>query len=194
MGIIRQPQPVLLLIAAFSPDMNVLNQGKLLATDTFGPLYAESELFRFDEFTNYYDEEMGPVLYKQLWCFDAPILPDALARIKVQTNGWEEEFAEAFSASVNSRRPLNLDPGYIDPGKLILASTKDHAHRIYLGRGIFAETTLMYTQKHWQALPWSYPDYQSPGYQAFLSQCREQIKKLRTETARAGHGTKKKEK
>ncbi|MDR3182709.1 MAG: DUF4416 family protein [Planctomycetaceae bacterium] len=61
-----------------------------------------------------------------------------------------------------------------------MASTKDHAHRIYLSQGIFAETTLIYTQKHWQALPWSYPDYQSGNCQTFLTQCRELLKRLRT--------------
>ena len=70
-------------------------------------------------------------------------------------------------------RPLNLDPGYITPAKLVLASTKDHAHRIYLRDGIFAEVTLVYRQRKWQPLEWTYPDYRRDDYQRFFTQCRE---------------------
>jgi hypothetical protein len=100
-----------------------------------------------------------------------------LPKIKCLTNDWEIEFKSVSACS--AERPLNIDPGYIDLGKLILASTKDHAHRIYLSEGIFAETTLMYTQKQWKPLPWTYPDYQSTGYQKFLIKCREYLKTKR---------------
>jgi hypothetical protein len=70
-------------------------------------------------------------------------------------------------------RPLNLDPGYITPAKLLLASTKDHAHRIYLAEGIYAEITLMFRQRRWQPTEWTYPDYRRDDYQEFFSQCRE---------------------
>ena len=70
-------------------------------------------------------------------------------------------------------RHLNLDRGYLTPAKLVLASTKDHAHRIYLRDGIFAEVTLVYRQRKWQPLEWTYPDYRRDDYQAFFTQCRE---------------------
>ena len=99
---------------------------------------------------------------------------------------WEAQRAAECPGGVP--RPLNLDPGYIDLGKLILASTKDHLHRIYLKEGIFAETTLYYSQKAWQKLPWTYPDYQSAGYQAFLTECRDHLRQLRRSEA-ARHDT-----
>lgn len=72
-------------------------------------------------------------------------------------------------------RPLNLDPGYLTPAKLVLASTKDHAHRIYLRDGIFAEVTLVYRKGKWQPLEWTYPDYRRDDYQQFFTRCRERL-------------------
>ena len=70
-------------------------------------------------------------------------------------------------------RPLNLDPGYITAAKLVLASTKDHAHRIYLQDGIYAEVTLAYRHRAWQPLEWTYPDYRRADFQEFFTRCRE---------------------
>ncbi len=121
---------------------------------------------------------MGPALPKRFWVFENLIDPARLATIKRATNDWEAEIGARLQAEGRSDgpRPLNLDPGYIDLGKLILASTKDHAHRIYLRDGIFAETTLMYTQKSWRALPWSYSDYQDAKNQTFFTECREYLR------------------
>lgn len=183
MGIIRQHPPVMLFMAAFSHDQEIVRQGKKMVIDRFGPILLESDFFRFDEFTNYYSREMGEHLYKQLWAFEQLISPGELAPIKVETNRMEEQAVSAnlphppLSPGTPSRL-LNLDPGYIDLGKLILASTKDHCHRIWLGEGIFAETTLIYTKKSWQSLPWTYPDYQSPAYQHFLSECRAELYRM----------------
>lgn len=191
MGEIRRPNPVLLIIAAFAAKEESLVWGRKRAEAEFGPIWRESPTFFFNEFTHYYDREMGPVLPKRFWAFENLIDMGRLAEIKVRTNGWEEErardpaarmtvSAEAADSSATSfRRPLNLDPGYIDLGKLILASTKDHRHRIYLRDGIFAETTLYFTQKEWRTLPWTYPDYQSEGYQRFFSECRDHLHELR---------------
>ena len=90
-----------------------------------------------------------------------------LADIKRQTNAWEAEYA-ALGLHPEPR-PLNLDPGYITLAKLVLASTKDHAHRIYLGDGIYAEVTLAYRDRRWQPLEWTYPDYRRDDYQQFFT-------------------------
>ena len=177
MGLIHCPKPVLLFMAVFSFDTSAFDWVRKRAEVQWGPLVLESESFPFETFTDYYAQTMGETLPKRLWGFENLISPDALPKIKCLTNDWESEFKSVTVCSVE--RPLNIDPGYIDLGKLILASTKDHAHRIYLSEGIFAETTLMYTQKQWKSLPWTYPDYQSAGYQAFLTQCREYLKSKR---------------
>ena len=164
-------------MAVFSADSSAFHWVRQRTDDQWGPLALESEPFPFETFTDYYAQAMGEILPKRLWAFESLISPDMLPKIKCLTNAWEEEFKSTAVCPVE--RPLNIDPGYIDLGKLILASTKDHAHRIYLSEGIFAETTLMYTQKKWKSLPWTYPDYQSAGYQEFLTRCREYLKTKR---------------
>jgi hypothetical protein len=180
MGLIHFPKQVLLLMAVFSPDSSAFDWVRKRAEAQWGALVLESESFPFETFTDYYAKEMGEKLPKRLWAFERLIQPDLLPTIKCLTNEWESEF-KSFTTSP-ADRPLNLDPGYIDLGKLILASTKDHAHRIYLSDGIFAETTLIYTQKQWKSLPWTYPVYQSTDTQTFPTQCRECLKSKRPST------------
>ena len=165
-----------MILPAFAAAETTLLWAKEQVSELFGPVALESNLFRFDRFTDYYEPSMGAELFKRIWAFENLIDPERLAAIKVVTNRLEEEYAE-LHASPEIVRPLNLDPGYIDLGKLVLASTKDHAHRIYLQQGIFAELTLIYTKKHWQPLPWTYPDYQSKEYHMFFDQCRKFLRK-----------------
>jgi hypothetical protein len=90
---------------------------------------------------------------------------------KLLTNQWEVEYAQA--AGLPEPRPLNLDPGYLTLGELVLASTKDFAHRIYVGRGIHAEVTLYYKHPRWQHHEYTFADYRREDYQRFFSDCRE---------------------
>ena len=175
MGEIRKKQLVLPFVAAFASEQRAVDRGREMLSDVFGEPIFMSRFFRFDEFTDYYEPSMGRVLYKQLWSFGKLWDPENLADLKITTNGFEEEYARQSHDTAAVKRPLNLDPGYIDLGKLVLASTKDHSHRIYLRNGIFAEVTLIYTKKIWQKLPWTYPDYQSSDYHEFLNQSRDYL-------------------
>ena len=179
MGAIRQCKPTLLLVAAFGATEEALALGKEKVEREFGAIAKESATYRFDDFTQYYEKEMGSALNKRFWVFENLVDPGELASIKIMTNLWEQEIGDRLyrEGKAETPRPLNLDPGYIELGKLILASTKDHAHRIYLRDGIFAETTLMYTQKEWKALPWSYADYRDAKNQEFFTECRSYLKK-----------------
>ncbi len=185
MGQIHCPNHVLFFIAVFSSQNAAFPWARRRLEELFGPVELESETFATEDFTDYYAKSMGPELPKRLWAFRKLIDPAELAQIKVLTNSLEEEFSVISACSLcNSpiSRFINLDPGYVDLGKLILASTKDHAHRIYLSQGIFAETTLQYTQKVWKPLPWTYPDYQTEGCHAFLNRCRDYLVKKRADT------------
>jgi hypothetical protein len=113
---------------------------------------------------------MGPGLRKVFWLFENRWDPGCLADVKILTNRWEEEYAAA--AGLPEPRPLNLDPGCLSLAKLVLASTKDHSHRIYLGQGIYAEITLFYSQQRWHARPWTFADYRRDDYQQFFLQGR----------------------
>src|ERR1700744_4898386 len=141
MGAIHPPSPVLLLMAAFSRDDAALEWGRQRAAAAWGPIALASPAFAF-EATAYYEPTMGAGIKKCFWAWQQPIDPGRLAQLKLTTNAWGEE--NAALARQPEARPLNLDPGYITQAKLVLASTKDHAHRMYLADGIYAEITLFY--------------------------------------------------
>lgn len=165
--------PVLLLMAAFSRYDDALEWAKRRAEEAWGPIARESERFEFAE-TSYYDATMGAGLKKVFWAFRRPFDPEQLVEVKLATNGWEEEYAGL--AGKAESRPLNLDPGYLTLGKLVLASTKDFAHRIYLSRGIYAEVTLQYRHHRWEHHQYTFPDYRREDYQRFFSECRGEIR------------------
>lgn len=170
MGVPYPPNPALLIIAASSRYDDALAWGLHQAEREFGPVAARSDAFDFTE-TDYYAAEMGAGLKKQFWAFATPIDPGRLAAIKLTTNLWEAEYAGAGLHP--EPRPLNLDPGYLTLAKLVLASTKDHAHRIYLAEGIYAEVTLSYRSGGWQSFDWTYPDYRRADFHEFFLQCRK---------------------
>jgi hypothetical protein len=170
MGDIHEPAPVQLLIAVVSRHEAALIWAREKAVQRFGPLACESAAFDFTE-TDYYTATMGSNLKKQFLAFAQLIAPGSLPEIKQQTNDWEAQYAA--TAGHVEPRPLNLDPGYITPAKLVLASTKDHAHRIYLRDGIYAEVTLNFRKHRWQVQEWTYPDYRRDVYLQFFSRCRE---------------------
>ncbi len=118
---------------------------------------------------------MGSGLKKQFFGFEQLIDPAALVDLKLRTNAWEADYAALGRHA--EERPLNLDPGYITLAKLVLASTKDHSHRLYLGRGIYAEITLGFRAGAWQANEWTYPDYRRADFQRFFVDCREVLKR-----------------
>jgi hypothetical protein len=114
---------------------------------------------------------MGTGLRKNFLVFRELVAADRLAEIKLRTIGLEQELAR--SGLYPEPRPLNLDPGFLLLGKFVLATTKDQAHRIYLGDGIYAEVTLRFHAGRFEAWPWTYADYQLPEVREFLGQARE---------------------
>jgi len=173
MGDINEPKAVLPLIAVSSRYDAALAWAQQRAVEEFGPLRQVSEAFDFSE-TDYYQATMGKELKKQFVTFEALIDPGMLPQVKRLTNAMEQEYAELHDHP--EPRPLNLDPGYLTLAKLVLASTKDHAHRIYLSDGIYAEVTLNFRKGAWQRSDWTYPDYQRDDFQAFFTSCRQTLR------------------
>ncbi len=159
MGQIRPCQPVKLIFGVITgiPDLLEGVYGRI--SDRFGQIDYTSPLLPFNH-TTYYDDEMGKGLHRQFVSFEQLIPPDDLSSTKLFANAIESEIVRADTES----RQVNLDPGYISSSKLVLASTKDHAHRIYLQRGIYAEITLRFHCKTFHAWEWTYPDYQTQAY------------------------------
>ncbi len=170
MGQPRTPQPVKLIVSAFAPGDDLLQTAKSCLLAEWGPIDWESTLLPF-EHTPYYAAEFGSNLVRRIWAFRHLIDPGDLAAIKVRSNEIEQRLA------VEGRRRVNLDPGYLCLAKLVLATTKNHGHRIYIGRspdtvGIYAEVTLQYRDRAFRPWPWTYPDYATPEYCKMFEEIR----------------------
>jgi len=173
MGKPKAPQPVKLLVSAFAPGDALLAEAREATIAEWGATDWESDLLPFDH-TAYYRREFGTGLVRRIWTFERLIDPGALAAIKGRTNELEQRWI------VDGKRTVNLDPGYVSMAKLVLATTKNHGHRIYLGQGIYAEVTLQYRDKAFRPWPWSYPDYATPGYcRLFEAIRRRYVEQLR---------------
>jgi hypothetical protein len=166
-------RPVMLLMAAFSRHPTALAWARRRAERQWGPTALVSEPFPFWQ-TDYYAATMGTGLQKVFWAFHRPFDPALLADAKRIAGEWEADCVREFDFA--EPRPLNLDPGYLSEAKLVLASTKDHWHRVYLRDGIFAEVTLHFQDRDWRSHPWTYPDYRQPEYHEFFSRCRQHLR------------------
>ena len=166
-------------------DANAAARGRGELVQAFGPIDAEAGPWPFDQ-TDYYRRETGPEIRRFFVSFMRLVDPAQLPRIKRTTNDIEATLARAYRAT-GPPRPINLDPGYVAPDKLVLATTKNRAHRIYLDAGIYAEVTLRYENRQWRAWPWTYPDYAAETYHAFFIAVRHTLhEQLRRETRANG--------
>jgi hypothetical protein len=166
----RAHVPVLLVTAVFSRHLDSLATARAKLEQIYGPLQLSSSPFIFNQ-TTYYEASMGPDLRKQFFAFRDPVAPERLPDIKLRTNALEEEIAA--TRLYPEARPVNIDPGLLELGKFLLATTKDQAHRVYLRDGIFAEVTLRYHAGMFEPWPWTYADYRLPCVHEFLQQARE---------------------
>lgn len=167
MGTLREQLPVKAIIGVLTAEPSLLPTVYQELTHPLGPIDFKSELLPFTS-TTYYESEMGHGLQRQFISFERLIPAETLADMKLLTNQVEQTFVRAGTA----RRRVNLDAGYVCMAKLVLASTKDHAHRIYLRDGIYAEITLRFYRKTFQPWEWTYPDYRSATYIAIFNQIR----------------------
>ena len=169
MAAIRDFNLVKLFAGVLISDIHLLPRAEQLLSDLYGPIDHRSGVIPFN-FTNYYAKEMGVSVERVFFSFERLIEADQLPEIKRKTNALEEELARPKTTVT---RPVNLDPGYLEHAKVILASTKNFYHRIYLGGGIFGEVTMHFRNNAYQFFPWTYPDYQSGAYQEFFLQVRK---------------------
>ena len=173
MGNVLPTNDALLIAAIFSRDLVAIDWAKERLTAEWGAIVLASRLYDHEE-TRFYEKTMGAGLKKCFVAMQQLIDPATLPSCKLASNAWEEEGAKRLASDV--ARPVNIDPGYITEAKLVLATTKDRDHRIYLSQGIFAEVTLHFQAGKWQPRPWTYPDYQRADYHEFFSQCRDYLR------------------
>src|SRR5271157_1201442 len=154
----------LVIPALFSDEVKLSAAVERLA-GLFGETDFKSESFPFT-YTDYYFAEMGPSIRRIFFSFKRLIEIPELIQIKKASNKIELELSEKNS------RPVNLDPGYLELGKFVLATTKDQQHRLYMGGGIYEEITLYFKDREWRHWDWTYPDYRTPLYKGILYNIR----------------------
>jgi hypothetical protein len=157
---------VKLIIGFIYKDEAIFIKIKEKLKNKFGRLDFESSGMNFN-YTDYYEPEMGKQLKRKFISFSRLIPIADLYRVKLYTNRLEAKFLKS------GLRQVNIDPGYLDLAKLVLATTKDYAHRIFLRKGIFAEITLTFRGNSFSANEWTYPDYRSKDYIDIFNQIRK---------------------
>ena len=166
MSVPHTPKPAKLIIGIFTQEKNIIDN----LIPALAPLYGQIDLVSpwlpFN-FTTYYETEMGPSLVRRVFAFKQLIEQDDLAGVKVATNRIEQSYLQ------REKRRVNIDPGYILPERVVLASGKNFSHRIYIGAGIYADLTLIYQKGSFQKLPWTYPDYADHTMLNFLGRVRD---------------------
>jgi hypothetical protein len=178
MGIVKEPIRVKLICGMIAGQPELFEQAQSKLIEQYGVIDYTSPIIPFSCYTDYYESEIGTNLSRRFISFEKLIDPVDIVPIKLTTNRIELEFT---LASNRQGRIINLDPGYVSNAKLVLATTKDYQHRLYLGQGIYAEVTLRFRQGKFEPFEWTYPDYKTPEYLAIFNQIRsiynEQINK-----------------
>jgi len=169
---LNEPKPVKLIIGILAADKVCLDRAAGALETEFGAIDLRSDVWPFTQ-TEYYKDETGPDILRQFVSIDKLIDPARLADIKHSTNKLEKQLAEKLGPDLS--RPVNLDPGLIEPSKLVLATTKNYSHRIYIGNKMYAEVTLIYDKGHWKNFDYTYPDYRLKDYQDFFSKVRGRL-------------------
>lgn len=167
-----QPNPVKLFIGVLYSDEGKLEQARRRLVSLYGRTDYQSEPLPFI-ITKYYEKEMKGEIYRLFLSCGPLISPEEIVRIKLRTNQLEGELA------LNGKRKVNLDPGYMDYNKVVLASQKYNGQKIYLGSGIYADLTLYYEKGRYQPYPWSFPDFNSGQYNPIFLRIRELYKSQR---------------
>lgn len=182
MAHVREPETALLLVGILAAGLREMTVAGDALVSRFGPACRGSRLWRFDN-TRYYEAELGPSPFRGFLAFPGAFATENIVGCKLATNAMEKELAADIGGSLP--RPVNLDPGYLTLAKLVLASAKNFAHRIHIGSGIYAEVTMQYRDNRWRVLPWTFPDFASGKYDAFLTGLRDDYASLQRLSSRA---------
>ncbi|HLC16623.1 MAG TPA: DUF4416 family protein [Thermodesulfovibrionia bacterium] len=141
----------------------------------FGQIDLVSPVWSWNH-TTYYEKELGKGLLRKFVFFKSLIHPQQLPEIKLQTIALENKYLHS-----EHLRLINLDPGYLNAAKVVLASTKDYSHRLYLSHGIYGEVTLAFSKSAYRPFPYTYPDFRTEEYLAFFEKARGIYKNLNKE-------------
>ncbi|MBT7301322.1 MAG: DUF4416 family protein [Victivallales bacterium] len=167
---LRQPLPVKVFAAVLYREESAWEAALPRLAGLWGSAKCAPLAVPFD-LTDYYEPEMGPGLGRRFVSFANLVCPDQLSRLKREANE-----VEAASCR-DGQRTVNVDVGYLDLHKVVLASTKEGPCRVYVGQGIWADVTLRYQKGAFDSFPWTFPDFAGGRYDAFLLALRENYKR-----------------
>jgi hypothetical protein len=165
------PQPVLpvkLFVAVLWADAESLQRATAAMIRHWGAIDFTGPDHAF-EATDYYQAEMGGGLQRRLVSFDRLVSPEVLAGAKLDCNQIERDLSD------RGRRRVNLDVGYLDHNKLVLASLKPAGQKIYLTRGIYADLVARFRAGHYCPFEWTFPDFRDGRYDADLAVLRKRL-------------------
>ncbi len=163
----QQPEKVNFFSALIFSERNYLEKALSLIRKLIGEIDFVSEEYDFSE-TDYYSREMGENLKRVFISFEELKPPDYLPTLKLKC----VEIEDTLSLS-DGRRTVNIDPGYIDFHKVVLSSCKYGSGKIYLSDGVYADIVLIYRDRRFIPLPWTFPDFRSGKYNRTLQKIRE---------------------
>jgi hypothetical protein len=166
MGFIRRGEKVKLIVGFLFSDIKTYVKIKKDLERKYGRVDFESEAIDFIH-TSYYADEMGAQLNRKFLSFEKLVDLGNICDVKIKTNSLEKRFM------FNGKRSINIDPGYLNLSKVVLFSTKDYTHRLYIGKGIFAEVTLFFQNDNYNPWPWTYPDYKTKEYMEIFKSIRQ---------------------
>ncbi len=166
MGLPHEFEPEKMFCGLLYTDRDAYERAKARLIGEYGRIDLESEELSFSKFSDYYGYEMTGPVYRRFLSFERFVPPDTIADIKLRTNEIEAEM------SVGGKRTVNLDPGLIGHGRLLLPTTKPAGHRIALRDGIYIEMTLFYSRGRWHGFPWTYRDFNSDEVKAIMTEIR----------------------
>lgn len=160
------PLPVKIFVGMVSSDAALFEEVGAKLEEALGPADMRSPIWKWDH-TNYYSKEMGEDLKRTFIFFKRLVDPGIMPDLKLKTIEQENMYLNA-----NGGRKINLDPGYLDSARVLLVSGKDFSHRVYIGKGIYGEVTLVYSGNDYQILPYTYPDFKFKEYQDLFKKAR----------------------
>ncbi len=169
MSLPRPPGPAKLVIGLITKEKRLFKEAAGDLSKNFGQAEMVSAWLPFD-YTDYYESEMGVPLFRRVLAFQHLVEQTTLPEIKTVTNRLEEKYSK------DNKRQINIDPGYLLLERFVLATGKNYAHRIYIGKKIYADLTLIFQKGDFQPLPWTYPDYADRDLIDFLGKVRNKLR------------------
>ncbi len=169
MGKTHCPSKALLFTGILYSNDDYYLRSLQLLNSQFGQIAMQSPPIKWD-FSGYYKDELGENILRRFIFFKNLVEQDEISNIKIITNGIEDQL------SSDNKRNINLDPGYLTLSKIVLASTKDYSHRIYIKDGIYAEITLIFRKDYFVPHINTYKDYQDERYLEIFMQARKLLK------------------